>query len=93
MIIEKLPRTANMFFGRADVANGEAQRELIAQARVRDEDRAGGVGVAHELLVEGVEPGGALGFSLVFFRGAGAEADDAQRDGREQFPLGRVGDP
>ena len=83
----------NVCFSGANVADGEAQRELIAQARVRDEDRAGGVGVAHELLVEGVEPGGALGFSLVFLRGARAEADDAQGDGREQFPVGRVGNP
>ena len=82
-----------MCFSGADVADGEAQRELIAQARVRDEDRAGGVGVAHELFIDGVEPHGAPGSSLVFLRGAGTEADNAQGDGREQFPIGRVGDP
>src|SRR5687768_15526265 len=87
--LEQLPRARDMALGRAQMTYRQAQREPIVQARVREKHLASRVDALQELFVEHVE----LGFTHRVAARACAEADDAERHGREAFKVEVAIDP
>ena len=93
MFVEKSPDAFDVLFGCAYVADGEAERELVVEARVREVGRARRVDAVHDIFVESIETRGTLRFCFSFYLWTGAEADEAEGHGREQFPINGSFDP
>src|SRR5688500_1229065 len=86
-MLEKIPRSPDMHFGRAEVADREPQREPPVEPGVRDEDLSASVDGFEKAFVESV------GRDRAAKRRPGAKTDDAEGDRGETLELRRPIDP